>query len=89
MPLGFLRTYLQSAPQVEPEDFTGCPVWLIHPGADRWTPLSVSRGFFDRIAAPKHLVVLDNAGHYPVEAPGIHQLARALGDIRDQVVSVD
>lgn len=57
MPLRFWRTYLQSSPQVEPEDFTTCPVWLAHPGADRWTPLPLSQAFFDRIAAPKTLVM--------------------------------
>ncbi|MEU4313450.1 alpha/beta hydrolase [Nocardia sp. NPDC024068] len=85
MPLGFLRTYLASAPHVEPENFTTCPVWLVHPGADAWTPLSLSEKFFERIAAPKRLTVLDNAGHYPVEAPGIHQLVRALADLHAEI----
>ncbi|WP_225730322.1 MULTISPECIES: alpha/beta hydrolase [unclassified Nocardia] len=88
IPLGFLRTYLCSAPLVEPENFTACPVWLLHPGADRWTPLAVSRMFFDRIAAPKHLLVLDRAGHYPVEDPGIRQLATALADIHRWVCGI-
>ncbi|MEU1548660.1 alpha/beta hydrolase [Nocardia sp. NPDC005745] len=85
IPLGFLRTYLRSVPVLEPEEFTACPVWLVHPGADRWTPLSLSQAFFDRIAAPKRLVVLDAAGHYPVETPGIHQLADAFAEIRDEL----
>ncbi|MFI1920121.1 alpha/beta hydrolase [Nocardia sp. NPDC020380] len=85
MSLGFLRTYLRSAPFVEPEDFTACPVWLLHPGADRWTPLAISEPFFDRIAAPKHLVILDEAGHYPVEDPGIGQLVAALAGIYREV----
>ncbi|ONM48901.1 alpha/beta hydrolase [Nocardia donostiensis] len=89
MPLGFLRTYLQSVPQVEPEAFTTCPVWLVHPGADAWTPLSLSETFFNRIAAPTKLIVLDNAGHYPIETPGIHQLVRALADLREEVGSSD
>lgn len=87
MPLGFLRTYLRSDPGREPEDFTTCPVWLVHPGADRWTPLSLSRAFFDRIAAPKRLIVLDAAGHFPVETPGIHQLANAFAEIHERLVS--
>ncbi|XVQ09352.1 alpha/beta hydrolase [Spirillospora sp. CA-255316] len=76
--LGFIRSYLDSAPATEPEDFTACPVLLVHPAADRWTPVGLSRPFFDRIAAPKRLVLLDGAGHYPVEEPGIRQLADAL-----------
>ncbi|MEU1982820.1 alpha/beta hydrolase [Nocardia sp. NPDC019395] len=87
MPLGFLRTYLGSAPDAEPESFTACPVWLVHPGADTWTPLSLSQMFFQRIAAPKRLTVLDNAGHYPVETPGIHQLVRTLAELRAEVSS--
>jgi alpha-beta hydrolase superfamily lysophospholipase len=43
---------------------------LVHPGADHWTPVELSRTFLDRIAAPKRLVILANAGHYPVEEPG-------------------
>ncbi|MFJ9363869.1 hypothetical protein ACIRRA_05525 [Nocardia sp. NPDC101769] len=72
---------------VEPENFTACPVWLLHPGADRWTPLALSKSFFSRIAAPKHLVVLDDAGHYPVEDPGIRQLTAALADIHRQIAA--
>ncbi|MBF6465761.1 alpha/beta fold hydrolase [Nocardia beijingensis] len=87
MPLGFLRTYLRSAPSVEPEEFTACTVWLMHPGADRWTPLSLSQAFFDRIAAPKRLIVLDTAAHYPVEPPGIYQPAEAFAEIRHQLVT--
>ncbi|MGW4248524.1 alpha/beta hydrolase [Nocardia sp. NPDC004722] len=87
MPLGFLRTYLRSAPFVEPEDFTICPVWLLHPGADRWTPLAISLAYFDRITAPKHLVILDEAGHYPVEDPGIRQLISALTGIHQQIAN--
>ncbi|MFF2551697.1 alpha/beta hydrolase [Nocardia sp. NPDC058058] len=85
MPLGFLRTYLHSAPAIEPEDFTACPVWLTHPGADHWTPLAVSRSFFDRIAAPKTLLVLPDSGHYPIETPGLEQLARAFDEVRAYV----
>ncbi|MGW0005336.1 alpha/beta hydrolase [Nocardia grenadensis] len=87
MPLGFLRTYLTSVPHVEPEDFTTCPVWLVHPGADTWTPLSLSELFFERIAAPKKLTVLAGAGHYPIESPGIHQLTRALAELRAEITA--
>ncbi|WP_051165094.1 alpha/beta hydrolase [Nocardia testacea] len=87
MPLGFLRTYLTSAPYIEPEDFTGCPVWLVHPGADTWTPLSLSEQFFERIAAPKKLTVLAGAGHYPIEAPAIRRLNRVLAALRTEIAS--
>ncbi|GAA2852865.1 lysophospholipase [Actinoplanes cyaneus] len=86
VPLGFLRSFLQATPSVEPEDFTACPFLLTHPAADRWTPPELSIRFFDRIAAPKELVLLQNAGHYPVEAPGVHQLADALEEMRDRII---
>jgi alpha-beta hydrolase superfamily lysophospholipase len=78
VPLGFLRSFLDSAPAVEPEDATRPPLVLAHPGVDRWTPTAMSLRFFDRIAGPKKLVLLEGAGHFPVEAPGIHQLLEAL-----------
>ncbi|GIJ79172.1 Lysophospholipase, alpha-beta hydrolase superfamily [Micromonospora phaseoli] len=78
--LRFLRTFLSWAPPVEPDRFTACPVLMTHPAADRWTPVELSRPFFDRIAAPKQLVLLEQAGHLPVEEPGLTQLGRAVGD---------
>lgn len=78
IPLGFLRSFLESAPAVAPEDATGPPFVLAHPAQDRWTPTAMSLRFFDRIAAPKELLLLENAGHYPVESPGAHQLVDAI-----------
>lgn len=79
VPLGFLRSYLESAPAVEPED-ARIPVVLAHPAKDRWTPVHVSQPFFERLAGPKRLVMLDNAGHFPVEEPGVHQFVEAVVD---------
>lgn len=81
IPLGFLRSFLESTPAVEPEDATGPPFLLAHPAEDRWTPTAMSLRFFDRIAAPKELVLLENAGHYPVEAPGTYQLLDAVAPV--------
>lgn len=79
MPLGFVRSFLRSAPAVEPEDASRPRLVLAHPGEDRWTPLSVSRGFFERLGCPKELVVLKGAGHYPIELPGAAQLVDVIG----------
>jgi alpha-beta hydrolase superfamily lysophospholipase len=87
VPLGFVRSFLESVPRVEPENFTACPFLLVHPAADRWTPPRLSIRFFDRIAAPKELVLLDNAGHYPIETPGVHQLADALEALHGRVTA--
>ena len=69
VPLGFLRSWLEYDPGFTPATFRACPVVLAHPGADRWTPLEVSRSFLDEMTVPTELVLLDGCGHFPVE-PG-------------------
>lgn len=76
--MGFLRSLMNARPALEPEEFGVCPVLLAHPAVDPWTPLELSRRFFDRIKATKELVVLEGCGHFPVEEPGRHQLEDAL-----------
>jgi len=51
---------------------------LAHPAEDQWTPFAASELFFRRIKGPKQLVMLENAGHIPVEEPGISQLEQAV-----------
>ena len=85
MPLGWFRTFLGSAPGVEPEDFDRCPVVLAHPAADRWTPVEASLRFLHRIPARhRRVVLLEGAGHLPVERPGIDQLADVVVDLLDR-----
>ena len=43
--------------------------------------------YFDRIAAPKTLSILETAGHCLIETPGIHQLADVLTDVHDRVTA--
>lgn len=62
----------------EPEAFTASPLLLVHPALDPWTPLELSRQFFDRLACPKKLVVLEGCGHLPIESPGIDQMRDAI-----------
>jgi alpha-beta hydrolase superfamily lysophospholipase len=80
MPARFLRTLASSKPLVEPEAFDICPVLLAHPADDRWTDVSITQAFFDRLPVAKRLVMLDNSGHLPVEEPGAAQLRVALLD---------
>lgn len=82
MPLGFLRSYLESAPAIEPED-AEIPVVLAQPDADPWTPLETSRPFLERLGSPTRLVTLHNAGHVPIEAPGARQLIEVIIDALD------
>ncbi|MGW7408799.1 alpha/beta hydrolase [Streptomyces sp. NPDC054833] len=77
----FLGSYLSYAPAVEPEDFDACPVLLTQPAEDRWTPLHLSRPFLSRITkVPVDTVMLDNAGHYPLEEPGLTQMQDTIAD---------
>jgi alpha-beta hydrolase superfamily lysophospholipase len=85
VPLGWMRSFLESAPLVEPEDYAGPPVLLAHPGEDRWTPLRLSRDFFGRVAGAKTLVTLDGCGHFPVEEPGFTRLLEAVGSVLQEV----
>jgi len=78
VPARFLRTLMSTPPDIEPEAFDRCPVLLAHPGVDRMTDIAVSRRFFERLAAPKRMVVLDGASHMPTEHPGVDQLEAAV-----------
>ena len=89
IPLGFLSSFLFSKPEEAPEDFCTTPVTLVHPGADRWTPPSMSLGFFDRLASPKRYVVLDDAAHFPVDEPGLGMLVDVMGEIHKALSASD
>ena len=80
VPARFLRTLMSTAPAIEPEKFDRCPILLAHPGADRMTDIALSRRFFDRLAGPKQMVVLDGASHMPTEHPGVDQLEASVLD---------
>ncbi|MGN5376690.1 lysophospholipase [Streptomyces lasalocidi] len=77
----FLDRYLNYAPAAEPEDFDACPVLLTQPAEDRWTPHHLSVPVLSRITkVPVDTVMLDNAGHYPLEEPGLQQMQDAIAD---------
>ncbi|MBA8827063.1 alpha-beta hydrolase superfamily lysophospholipase [Saccharopolyspora lacisalsi] len=83
--LELVRTCLGSAPEREPEEFTGPPLLVAHPAEDRWTPAALSRRFLDRVRAPTRYVSLTDAGHLPVEEAGLADLDRALRDFLDEL----
>lgn len=70
----FLRTFMNYNPELEPEEFRVCPVFMAHPGSDPWTPFALSKTFYDRIPSNKEFIVLEGAGHFPYEEPGRSQL---------------
>ncbi len=79
MTIAFLDSYMSYRPAVEPEDFAVCPILLTQPAADRWTPLHLSEPFLQRVRkVPVKVVMLDNAGHYPLEQPGLSQMVEAI-----------
>lgn len=77
--VAFLDSYLSYTPALTPEEFAVCPVLLTQPAADRWTPLALSEPFLRRITqVPVRTVLLENAGHYPLEQPGLDQMVDAI-----------
>lgn len=77
--LRFLHSYLSYQPALGPEAFDVCPILLTQPAEDRWTPQELSELFLGRIRhVPVTRVRLERAGHYPLEEPGLTQLADAV-----------
>ncbi|NMO01490.1 alpha/beta fold hydrolase [Gordonia sp. TBRC 11910] len=77
--IAFLDSYLNYRPVTAPEDFDVCPVLLTQPAEDKWSPLRLAKPFLDRITrVPVRTVLLENAGHYPLEQPGLDQMVDAV-----------
>ncbi len=77
----FLSSLTAYKPVVEPEGFAVCPILLTQPAKDTWTPQHLSELFLRRInRVPTKVVTLENAGHYPLEQPGLKQLSNAVMD---------
>ncbi len=75
----FLSSLTAYKPVVEPEGFAVCPVLLTQPEKDTWTPLHLSELFLRRLnRVPTKVVMLENAGHYPLEQPGLTQMCDAV-----------
>lgn len=86
--LAFVQSFMQAGYDIEPEDFDICPILLTQPAADRWSPLDFSTPFLDRIRkVPVRTVMLENAGHYPLEEPGLTQMHDAVMEFIGQPVA--
>ena len=69
--LRFFRTmHARKATRLAPR----CPLLLVHPGADAWTPTAMSLPAFDRVEGPKELVELSNGSHLPLERPAFDEV---------------
>jgi alpha-beta hydrolase superfamily lysophospholipase len=76
VPLELFRSMHQyHAPR--PDYVLPCPLLLVHPGADAWTPTALSLRIFERIEGPKTLVTLTNGAHGPFESPAYAELCQA------------
>lgn len=62
-----------------------CPLLLVHPGADRWTPTALSRSVFERVDARKTFVELSNGAHLPLEQPAFRELTQRVEQFLDDV----
>jgi len=79
--VAFLSSYVAYQPAIEPSDFAVRPVLLTQPAADRWTPLHLSTPVISQIhRVPVSTVMLQNAGHYPLEQPGLDQMVTAIAE---------
>lgn len=74
--INFVLSMMNHKPVIEPENFKKIPAIMLHPDDDKWTPTKVSELFFDRIGSKTEKFTLENAGHFPVEYPGIEQLGK-------------
>lgn len=75
----FIDSYIRYQPSVAPADFATCPILLTQPADDQWSPLHLSQPFLAKIShVPVTITLLENAGHYPLEQPGLDQLAEAI-----------
>lgn len=89
MSMAFLSSYLTYKPEMEPENFNVCPILLTQPAEDRWTPLHLSKLFLSRIRkVPVKIVMLENAGHYPLEQPGLSQMVDTIDHFYREVVGL-
>lgn len=88
--IAFLDSYMSHVPEVEPADFNVCPVLLTQPADDRWTPLELSEPVIGRIGkVPVRTIMLENAGHYPIEEPGLSQMVDAIDDFFREVTGTE
>ncbi|WP_208348348.1 alpha/beta hydrolase [Pseudaestuariivita rosea] len=62
-----------------------CPLLLVHPGADAWTPTPLSKLAFDRVRGDKRLREMTNGSHLPLEQPALQELQQ---EVRSFLTSI-
>lgn len=86
--LAFLYTMLNPVIPMEPEAFT-LPFALLHPELDRWTDLSLSQPFYDKLSGEKELHIIKNAGHFPIEEEGLKDLVEKSISFIEKIRSIE
>jgi alpha-beta hydrolase superfamily lysophospholipase len=72
----FLRTFSDYKPEVSFNEFDLCPILLVHPEKDDWTPFNLSERIFNQLKAEKEAYLLSECGHAPIEEPGIFEMEK-------------
>ena len=72
VPLDFLRTLFH--PELPDPSTYSIPLLLMHPEKDRWIDFSYSEQLYYQIQGRKRKVLIEGAGHFPIEAIGLSQI---------------
>lgn len=83
VPLGFLASFLtyRHTFACSRSSVHAPRVILVHPGADRWTPPSLSRRTLARMCADHEVILLENCSHFPLEEPGLSQMVTIVEEV--------
>ena len=66
-------------------DFSNLDLWLVHPGADIWTPTAMSLKVLDQLDCRKTFAELSNGGHLPAEQPAFNELKEKLSEFLESI----
>ena len=84
VPTRFFRTLHNWRP-LRPDLSLGCPVLLVHPSKDTWTPTAMSLPTYNKVRGPKRFVQLTDGAHLPIEQPAraelMAEISTFLGEI--------
>lgn len=86
--LRFLNSILKSKLYIEPENFTNCPLLLLHPELDKWVRIENSTSFYDKLKCDKSLEIINGAGHMPFEEFAINLIEKALENYIDKTINL-
>lgn len=64
-----------------------CPLVLVHPGADEWTPPDESLKTFKKVSSEKRYVLLPSGSHLPIEPGAFAAMVQEIGIVLGGAVS--